>query len=400
MARADISTQYAEAPPRGARNVAGIVFALVLVLALGWIVRDWVSGAIQLPPAQRTASRFMQGETAQYLASQLSRTPLPKAFADGERGASWLLAGNLGPRVRQGCPGWLFLVDEFVVHPYGEDNARARLQAVVRLREALQSQGIALIVLTVPDKSRTQAAALCQLYRPAHFADRLENWVDALRTRGVPVADATEVLARQAASSGQAFLRTDTHWTEAGAQAAAQLLADDVRESGVERSPVRHYKAHVGPEEDREGDLVRLAGIDWLPAGLKPPADRVHTTTWVQTPAESADAPGATPADEADAALALFGDADLPTLALIGTSYSNTSNFHGFLEDSLQAEVPNFARDGGDFWGAAQAYLSSATFRETPPRMVLWEIPERVLQQPISPDERHWLDDPLQAGGH
>ena len=52
--------------------------------------------------------------------------------------------------------------------------------------------------------------------------------------------------------------------------------------------------------------------------------------------------------------------------------------------------MPVFARDGGNFWGSAGAYFSSDAFEQTPPRLIVWEIPERTLQLPPAAGER-WV---------
>ena len=82
----------------------------------------------------------------------------------------------------------------------------------------------------------------------------------------------------------------------------------------------------------------------------------------------------------------LFGDDNLPNVALIGTSFSRNSSFVGFLQRALSAPVGNFAKDGGEFSGAAKAYFDSPAFRQTPPQLVIWEIPERDLQTPYAGD--------------
>jgi len=71
---------------------------------------------------------------------------------------------------------------------------------------------------------------------------------------------------------------------------------------------------------------------------------------------------------------------------VIGTSFSRTSNFVSFIEKELNAKIANLARNGGDFSGAMNTYLSSVAFKKTPPKLVIWEIPERVLQQKASKD--------------
>jgi len=50
--------------------------------------------------------------------------------------------------------------------------------------------------------------------------------------------------------------------------------------------------------------------------------------------------------------------------------------------------VAHFGRDGGNFSGGAAAYFQAPDWRETPPRLVIWEIPERTLQPPATAAER------------
>ncbi|WP_411558839.1 alginate O-acetyltransferase AlgX-related protein, partial [Pseudomonas syringae] len=76
----------------------------------------------------------------------------------------------------------------------------------------------------------------------------------------------------------------------------------------------------------------------------------------------------------------LFGDSNLPNVALIGTSFSRNSGFVGFLQRELGAPIGNFAKDGGEFSGAANVYFDNPAFRQTPPKLLIWEIPERDLQ--------------------
>ena len=63
-----------------------------------------------------------------------------------------------------------------------------------------------------------------------------------------------------------------------------------------------------------------------------------------------------------------------------------------FLEHNLGEPVANLAKDGGDFAGAATSYFSGATFRSNPPKVIVWEVPERVIEMPVKDAERKWLD--------
>jgi len=93
----------------------------------------------------------------------------------------------------------------------------------------------------------------------------------------------------------------------------------------------------------------------------------------------------------ASAAGGLLDDDASPQVALIGSSYSVNANFHGFLQEKLGAAVTNLAQAGGGFAGAATAYFTGATFREAPPRVLIWEIPERFMVQPMGIEERAFL---------
>lgn len=85
-------------------------------------------------------------------------------------------------------------------------------------------------------------------------------------------------------------------------------------------------------------------------------------------------------------------DEAVPEVVLLGSSYSVNANFHGSLQQALGAAVTSLAQAGGGFHGAAEAFFGGATFRETPPRLVIWEFPERVMGQPITPAERAFLN--------
>jgi alginate O-acetyltransferase complex protein AlgJ len=66
-------------------------------------------------------------------------------------------------------------------------------------------------------------------------------------------------------------------------------------------------------------------------------------------------------------------------VALVGTSFSAKSdwNFLGFLQNALAAEVLNFSAEGQGPFAPMQTFLASDTFKNTPPKLVIWEIPVR-----------------------
>jgi alginate O-acetyltransferase complex protein AlgJ len=377
-----LPNQHQETPPTKtllpiADALAGGCFALLLTVGLLSNGYAWLHD--QLPPIKSSWPSFMAGEPMLQLANALAKAELPVNAARIERGLSWQVSRDLGARVREGERDWLFLTDELTPHVNAAESAASRAQQVIEMRQRLAADGIRLLVVVVPDKSRIAAEHLGDLHRPAAFADRITQWTGPLAQAGVDVLDLSAALATLQSQGAQAFLRTDTHWTEAGAETAAVLVAQRIRTSGHLPPSTSHVELKDRVTALRPGDLVKLAGLDGLPSGLQPRPELAQQSSFevVRDTAVASAGQSGKLSDAGDADL--FGDAELPSIALIGTSYSRNSNFVPFLEQKLHRQVGNFALDGGDFDGAARAYLRSPAFKQTPPKLLVWEIPERVL---------------------
>ena len=367
-----------------ARVAGGVLLVFMAVGLVGTLVAV-ARERLDLAPHRITTEAFLDGASMRDMAAALAEAPMAKTAATLERQASWLAIGDLGPQVRRGCRDWLFVAEELAPQPNAAAHQGDRAQAVVRIHDELRRRGIRLVVAVIPDKSRIEAGHLCGLDRPPVFADRLDAWVGRLKAANVPVIDTTAALQALQARGQEPFLRTDTHWNEAGAAAAAQAVAAGVKALGIVAEPHQAYAVTASAPGPRPGDLVRLAGIDGLPTALQPAPEQDVTSSFTTVAAA-----GGKPKPAKSAEDELFGDHDLPTVALLGTSFSRNSQFADFLAAALQTPVPVFARDGGNFWGSAGAYFSSDAFEQTPPRLIVWEIPERTLQLPPAAGER-WV---------
>ena len=153
--------------------LAGLCFVLLLLLGLLSNGQAWFAAGFSLPFTGW--QDFMAGKPMQQAAQAMAKAALPAGAAQIERGLSWQLAGDLGPRVREGERDWLFLVDELTPHADGARDAAARAQEVIWLNQRLARQGIALLVAVIPDKSRVAAEHLGRLQRPAIFANRVRG---------------------------------------------------------------------------------------------------------------------------------------------------------------------------------------------------------------------------------
>ena len=354
-------------------KLSGWVFAAFLLASFASAVWLLLSGKVELLAPNLTRDAILHGEVTHKIAKQLSMAAVPERAADLERAASWLTFHDTGARVRPGCEGWLFLTDEMRINRHAQDNADAKAAAILDTQQRLAKRGIALLVAVVPDKSRIASAQLCDLRRPAQLQNRAVEWVEALNKAGVKAIDLAPTLQPLGA---EAFLRTDTHWSEIGASAAAKAIAQQVQAMGISATPHTEYDLTVQSPARRPGDLVRLAGLDWLPLTSQPAPE---TVTSSQINAKKVDTQS-----DANSLDDLFGDTNLPSVALVGTSFSRNSNFLGFLEKALGAPVTDFSKDGGEFSGGANNYFKNLAFKDTPPKLLIWEIPERDIQTPYS----------------
>lgn len=368
--------------------LAGACFALFIVFGLFSTLYATSFGKLNLFPNGVSWSPFLKGDVSQAFALALADAPVPSNAARIERGLSWVVAGDLGPRVRRGAPGWLFLGDELTVHEQPELNAAQRKVDVLKVQKDLAAKGIQLLVVVVPDKSRIEASQLGLLHRPSQYAQRASQWVGELKRAGVEALDLTDTLNAFKQKNAAAFLKSDSHWTEQGAEAAARAVSAEVLRLKIVATPRQALVVDKRIDLNRPGDLIRLAGVDWLFDVLQPQQDLAQETSFkVGSQPKDKDNLGRTSSSGASAQTDdLFGDADLPNVVVIGTSFSRTSNFVSFIEKELNAKIANLARNGGDFSGAMNTYLSSVAFKKTPPKLVIWEIPERVLQQNASKD--------------
>ena len=312
------------------------------------------------------------------LAKTLTATPLVEHLAALQRASSWVLLHDLGPAVLQGSDGWLFLADELAVHPHHLANGELRADGVIRIARMLAAQHVALIVAVVPDKSRIEQRHLGPIVLPPTLQPRVSTWTAALAKGGVMSIDLTEALHRQQADT---FLKTDTHWNERGSRTAAQVIAARLMAMGLDLGPAVSATAGASSPVEETGDLIHLAGLDGLPATLRPKDESVqHTVVDVQTNNDD-----------------LFGEQSVPSIVLVGTSYSRRSNFASFLQMDSHALIANFAVDGGDFSGAMRRYLAGDAFRDHPPRLIIWELAERMIDAPLAQTERAWLATPSTA---
>jgi alginate O-acetyltransferase complex protein AlgJ len=347
----------------GLATAAAITFVCTMSMG-GWQLTK-ATMATKDSDFPQTWLDFREGRTTGALEKQLDQKmparPALIAFANSVR---YSLTGGAGDQVRTGNDNWLFLTEELRFDNLGASNLNARANLIEAAKNLFEARGVKLIIALVPDKARVYAEKLPGKHYPAANAPRYADTLKALQTRGVIVVDLLGPLT-QGAKTKEVYYRSDTHWNQAGAKISADAVAQAVNhlELGLEKT--QFISATTNENTERLGDLIRLMGLESMPNALRPNSD--------------IEAPTVTNQSSSGSSAGLFGDSNIE-IALTGTSYSLRGNFHGFLQEVLSTKILNVAKDGGGFLQATVQYLNDEAFRTAPPKVVIWEVPERFLQ--------------------
>lgn len=368
-ARAEAVDETRQNPlPGSFRRLPGIFLLMTLLLGLG--------AALLTPATWRWPNEgsFWRGEqTARYERDFNEALPFRKAAI-----ATWgVLEYTLFHEGREGVvvgeDGWLFTGEEVAFYEDAAAETARKLSFIASVQAQLAARDVTLVVALVPDKARVYQEHLGRPL-PSYTQNRYETFRQALTARGVLAPDLlTPLLA--AKPRQQVYLRTDTHWTPAGAEIVADTLAQALADADVAGFFGTDYETETTGRTPYRGDLLRFLPLGALQDRLGPPPDRLETRRTQATPHTTADTGGG-----------LFGAQTVP-MTLIGTSYSANPNwnFAGALQEALGAEVLNLAAEGQGPLPPMRDYLKSTELKGTPPALVGWEIPERYIPIPETP---------------
>lgn len=246
-----------------------------------------------------------------------------------------------------------------------------------RLMAAFQRQGIQVAMAIQPTRGLMHRDKLYpdQLHgfdyeRASH---NLDTYLDQLRQGGAVVAPMMQ-LVRQPPKD-EYFFRRDHHWTPAGAEATARLLADEIRRqpfyAGLTK---KQYRTEPGVMVPKDGTLnLALSYICGNNYGFQ------YVRGYQTIPV-------------ADSSDALFDEAPDPQVILVGDSNAATRedeskqfNFDGYLKQYLGVDILNYALPGVGEDGSLLEYLLSADYKpEAPPKLIVWELPANYrLDSPL-----------------
>ncbi len=264
-----------------------------------------------------------------------------------------------------GTEGWLFTDEEFSCPRHAEQSLADNLAFIDNTRKVFSGKNIRLAIVLIPAKVRvlSEQTGINNLppCRKTLYADVRASLIK----KGIAVTELLSVM-QSFSSLKSLYLKTDTHWSPTGARLSAQetskLVYAEFKDLSLNFDP---FSSQAKDVKILKGDLtVYMPGVSILSESF---------TSYVSDVSVSS----------TDTARNLFGD-DVPSVTLVGTSYSANPNwnFEGFLKEALKTDVINMADQGLGPLVVMDKYLQSDAWKNNPPRLVVWEIPERYLLMP------------------
>ena len=275
--------------------------------------------------------------------------------------------GNNGVLI--GEDNWLFSTEEFSLQSDWERNYRYNVDFILAVRDYLKASQTELIIVPVPAKARIYEDKLGRYDYPVYKEGIYGSFISDMKGSGIAVVNLLPAF-QEEKTDESLFVKSDTHWSPVGSRLAAQSVGAYIHrnypESLYEKTA---FVTHVEGETLHQGDLSRYVPLGPFSDDFGISGDLLRKVETVK-------------ADEgqADLASALFSDAT-PPITLVGTSYSANPvwNFEGFLKESLGSDILNAADEGLGPFETMKKYLGNEAFRNAPPRVIIWEIPERYL---------------------
>lgn len=274
---------------------------------------------------------------------------------------------------------WLFY--RYELADFGDEVAvNQTLDLIRRFNKVLAANGVTMAVAIVPLKMRIYAQHLPDdIHMIAEMKDNYERVSKTLRNAGVQVLDLqTPFLNSPKLNSDEPlFFRLDTHWSYTGAMVAAEAVKAGIMASPKLRTlyaqtPTVAYKLVFTKDAmlSNSRDLV----------GQLPPNQPEYAPEVIVPFVSKRTAPSSE---------GLLGDKQVAGISLIGSSYSRDwTGFSDGLRYVLQRDVLSLGvpADQGA-WVGMETYLRNDAFQLHPPKILIWEIPERELKAP--PDYKY-----------
>lgn len=232
---------------------------------------------------------------------------------------------------------------------------------IADLSKALATRGTTLVFMPVPARAEVLSHKLPAIasqfgYDPDLAWAVQRDVQQRFKAAGVRVANPYDALRRASLAGAKVFFETDLRPTAEGARVIAQVLADalaaDPKTMDLPRADFTTTKSETNTVlASTMRAQLQLACQDALP--------EVRSAVFATVGTNAA-------------------DADLAGIvAVIGTEMTGSEplNFAGFLSEFSGLRAGSYGLAGGGAYAAMSSYLTSVNFRDTPPQVLVWEVP-------------------------
>ncbi|MFM2050657.1 MAG: hypothetical protein RL682_1148 [Pseudomonadota bacterium] len=282
-------------------------------------------------------------------------------------------AQTLGNIAIPGKNQWLFYGVEFSDASSKEKTAESAA-LIASINTQLKDNGVSMVVSLAPIKARIFKQHLPD-DKPLtpYLESNYKRLLSLLTTKGVAAADISSAFMSSAVQPDSAlYYRLDSHWSQRGALLAAETIKKEVDArpdiaTAIAGLPTLTMKM----TEQKKGRLSKARDLTQLMTaedGAKYESEQFIPIQF-QRGASSA---------------TLTGADEVPKVVLIGSSYSQEwTGFPDSLRYYLQRDVGNYSLDASiGQWVGIYRYLQSDAFQATPPKLIVWEVPERDMVSP------------------
>ena len=261
-------------------GVAAIFLALIMAPGLIQTVAELRDGE-----QPRALDVFLQPPTARNLHAYeqgIKETSLViKQLRPWMQYLEWRFLGDAGEKAVVGRHGWLFYRPSvrYLLERQADalaSNPADPLMAIRSFRDQLETLGIRLLVVPVPNKESAYPEMLASRAEDAGIVvcEETRRLLDQLDQCGIEYVDLFAVFGRakeEESRTGppQLYLARDSHWSPEGARVAAGAVARRVLESGTIKKGDHAY-ALRSVTVRRQGDLVEMLQVPQIERALEP----------------------------------------------------------------------------------------------------------------------------------
>ena len=282
-------------------------------------------------------------------------------------------AQTLGNIAIPGKNQWLFYGVEFI-----DANSTAKTAEsaalIAGINGQLKDNGVSVLVSLAPIKARIFKQHLPD-DKPLmpYLESNYKRIFDALTAKGVAAADINSAFISSALPADSAlYYRLDSHWSQRGALLAAETIKKEIdnrpdMQAAIAGLPALSMKL-VEQKRGRPSKARDLTQLMSAEEGAKYGSETFIPIQFQRTASPTT----------------LTGAEDVPKIVLVGSSYSQEwTGFADALRYYLQKDVGNYSLDASiGQWVSFYRYLQSDAFQSTPPKLIVWEVPERDMVAP------------------